>query len=76
MFMETFVEISARLHIIGLRRMVLQMVQVKEGTSEILLQSGLDDQWSADSPECYFYVRNVRDSLSDGETPHELRCGD
>ena len=40
--------------------------RVKEGTSAVLLQSGLNENWWADSMECYTYLRNVTD-LSDGE---------
>ena len=48
---------------------------VMEGTSAVLLQSGLDESWSADSMECYTYLRNVTDLLSDGKTPYERRYG-
>ena len=41
--------------------------RLKEGTSAVLLQSGLDEKWRADSMECYTYLRNVTDLLSDGE---------
>ena len=47
--------------------------RVKEGTSAVLLQSGLNENWWADSMECYTYLRNVTDLLSDGKTPNE-RC--
>ena len=47
--------------------------RVKEGTSAVLLQSGLNESWWADSMECYIYLRNVTDSLSDGKTPCERR---
>ena len=40
--------------------------RVKEGTSAVLLQSGLNESWWADSMECYTYLRNVTDPLSDG----------
>ena len=40
--------------------------RVKEGTSAVLLQSGLNESWWADSMECYTYLRNVTDLLSDG----------
>ena len=33
--------------------------RVKEGTSAVLLQSGLDEKWWADSIECYTYLRNI-----------------
>ena len=48
---------------------------VKEGTSAVLLQWGLDVNLWADSMECYTYLRNVQDLLSDGQTPHERRFG-
>ena len=49
--------------------------KVKEGTSAVLLQSGLNESWWADSMECYTYLRNVTDLLSDGKTPYERRFG-
>ena len=49
--------------------------RVKEGTSAVLLQSGLNESWWADSMECYTYLRNVTDPLSDGKTPYERRFG-
>ena len=49
--------------------------RVKEGTSAVLLQSGLDKSWWADSMECYSYLRHVTDLLSDGKTPNERRFG-
>ena len=54
--------------------------RVKEGTSAVVLQSGLNESWWADSMECYTWadsmecythLRNVIDILSDGETPYE-----
>ena len=35
--------------------------RVKEGTSAVVLQSGLNESWWADSMECYTYLRNVTD---------------
>ena len=49
--------------------------RVKEGTSVVLLQTGLNSSWWADSMECYTYLRNVTDLLSDGKTPYERRFG-
>ena len=49
------------------------MRRVKEGTSAVLLQSGLDENRWADSMEWYNYLRNVTDLLSDGKTPYERR---
>ena len=40
-----------------------------------MLQSGLDENWWADSMECYTYQQNVQDLLSDGTTPYERRFG-
>ena len=48
--------------------------RVKEGTSTVLLQSGPDENWWADSMECYIYLRNVTD-FSDGKTSYERRFG-
>ena len=41
--------------------------RIVEGTSAVLLQSGLGEKWWADSMECCCYLRN----MSDGKTP----CG-
>ena len=49
--------------------------RVKEGTSAVLLQSGLNESWWADSMECYTFLRCVTDLLSDGKTPYERRFG-
>ena len=49
--------------------------RVKEGTPAVLLQSGLNESWWADSMECYTYLRNVTDLLSGGKTPYERRFG-
>ena len=51
------------------------MQRVKEGTSAALLQSGLNENWWADSMECYTYLRNVTDLSSDGKTEYERRFG-
>ena len=45
------------------------------GTCAVLLQSGLDKKWMADSMECRCYLRNIQDLLSDGKTPCERRFG-
>ena len=52
-----------------------QCAEKKEGTSAVLLQSGLDENWWADSTECHTYQRNVQDLFSDGKTPYERRFG-
>ena len=47
--------------------------RVKEGTSVVLLRSGLGKEWWADTMECYCYLRNMQDKLSDGK--HLLKGG-
>ena len=49
--------------------------RAKAGTSAVLLQSGLDEKWWADSMECHCYLRNIQDLLLDGKTPYERRFG-
>ena len=49
--------------------------RVKEETSAVPLQSGLDNEWWADSIEYHCYLRNIQDILSDGTTPYEWRFG-
>ena len=49
--------------------------RVKEGTSAVLLQSGLAERWWSDSVECCCYLRNIQDLLSAGKTPYERRFG-
>ena len=51
------------------------MRRVKEGTSAVLLQSGLGNEWWANSMECHCSLRNIQDLLSDGKTPYERRFG-
>ena len=47
--------------------------RVMEGTSAVLLQSGSDEKWWADSMDCCCYLRNVQDFLAGGTTLHERR---
>ena len=49
--------------------------RVKEGTSAVLLQSGLHERWWAASMECYTDLRNVTDLSPDEKTPYERRFG-
>ena len=44
--------------------------KAKEGSSVLLLHSGLHESWWANSMECHTYLRNVTDLLSDGKTPY------
>ena len=62
-----------RSEIIGIAERAVR--NVKEGTSVVLLQSGLNESCWADSMECYTYLRNVTDLLSDGKTLYERRFG-
>ena len=50
--------------------------RIKEGTSAVLLQSGLDERRWSDSMECFCYLRNIQDHLGDGKTPYERRFGE
>ena len=64
--MKIFPGIIVRLHHTDQKQMGLlkeQYGRVKEGTSAVLLQSGLNEKWWADSMECYTYLRNVQRSL-------------
>ena len=49
---------------------------MKERTSAVLLQAGLNEKWWADSMACYCYLRNIQDLLFDGKTPYEQRFGE
>ena len=49
--------------------------RINEGTSAVLLQLGADEKRWADSMECYCYLRNIQDLLSDGKTPYERPFG-
>ena len=49
--------------------------RVKEGTSAVLLQSGLGNEWWAVSLECYCFLRNIQDLLSEGKAPCGRRFG-
>ena len=48
----------------------------KVSRTAVLLQSGLDETWWADSMKCYRYLQNVQEFLSSSETPYERRFGD
>ena len=49
---------------------------MKEGTSAVLLQSGLDKEWWADSMECLLLsAQHSRFTCLDGKTPYERRFG-
>ena len=46
--------------------------RVIKGTSAVLLQSGLNEKWLADSMQCFSYC----ELLSDGKAPYERRFGE
>ena len=48
----------------------------KVSRTAVLLQSGLDETWWADSMKCYRYLQNVQEFLSSSETPCKRRFGD
>ena len=75
--MKIFPGIIARLHHTDRTNVIAEreVRRVKEGFSAVLLQSGLNESWWADSMECYTYLRNVTDLFSDGKTPYEKRFG-
>ena len=47
--------------------------RVKEKTSAVLLQFGLDEKWWSDSMGYCCFLQNVQNILADGKTPHERR---
>ena len=49
--------------------------RLKEGTSAMPLQSGVDNEWWVDSMEFYSYLRHIQDLWFDGKTPYERRFG-
>ena len=63
-----------RTHLNGIAERAVR--RIKEGTSAVLLQSGLDGKWWADSMECWCCLRNIQDLLSDGKSPYERRFGE
>ena len=50
--------------------------RLKEGTSAVLVQSGLDEQCCADAMKWYWYLHNIQDLFRDGKTPSERRFGE
>ena len=49
--------------------------RVKEGTSAIVVQSGLSEKWWREATACFCYLRNIQDKLSHGRSPYERRFG-
>ena len=73
---RTYPGIIARLHHTDQKQMGLlkeQCAELKEGTSAVLLQSGLGNEWWADSMECYCYLRIFKISCLMGR--HHMKGG-
>ena len=49
--------------------------RVKEGTSAILLQSGLTEEWWQEAMACYCFLRCVHDKIAGNQTAFEKRFG-
>ena len=49
--------------------------RVKEGTSAILVLSGLSEKWWSEATEGFCYLRNIQDKLADRIPPYETRFG-
>ena len=47
--------------------------RVKEGTSALMLLSGLSEGWWRKAKECFCYPRNMQDKLADAMSPSEKR---
>ena len=65
-----------RQHLIVRKQIASLKERCAESRTELLLQSGLDETWWADSLECYCHLRHVQDLLSDRKPPDELRFGE
>ena len=50
--------------------------KMKEGTAAVLLHSGWDEKWWADSMECYCCLRDDQDLLAHGKSQDEGRFGE
>ena len=47
--------------------------QIKEGTTAVLIQSGLNTEWWADAMPCFCWLRNTTEKMEDGLTAYERR---
>ena len=47
----------------------------KEGSATAMAQSGLTEDWRNCAMECYSFLRNVHDKMTDGKAAHERRIG-
>ena len=49
--------------------------RAKEGTSALLVQSGLPEKWWSDAMEFVYLLRKMQDRLADRKSPYEKRFG-
>ena len=75
---EEYHVIIGQLYLIDWRQEIAERAvrRVKEGTSAVLLQSGLDDKWWSDSVKCCYYLQNVQNLLANGKSLYEQRSGE
>ena len=75
--MKISLEILARLHHTDQKQMGFVREQCAEIRKAPLLYccNQVNESWWADSMECFTYLRNVTDLLSDGKTPYGRRFG-
>ena len=52
-----------------------EVCRVKEGTSALLVQSGLAEKWWREARECFCFLRNMQDKPVDRKSPSERRFG-
>ena len=57
----------------GIAERAVRRVKKRYICSIVAIRSG--ENWWADSMECFTYLRNIQDLLSDGKTPYERRFG-
>ena len=75
---KTFPGIIARQHLTDRKQMGSlreQCAESRKGHLRYCCNQVLDEKCWADSMECYTFLRNIQDLLSDGKTPLERRFG-
>ena len=65
-----------QLHLIAFEFAERLVLRVKEGTSAVLLQSGLDEKWRSDAMKCCYFLQNAQNLLANGKSQYERRCGE
>ena len=63
-------ELSWNHHLIAQKQEIAERAvrPVKEGTSAVLLQFGLNAKWWSDSMKCFYYLQNVQNLLANGKS--------